>query len=251
MDVVVQAAATTSGVKDIVGRPHVHVTDNAVMNSLLFREAHELGVGHVVFFSCSVMYASGDTPVREQDFDPSGIHEKYFGVAWTKVYLERMAEFFSRLGRTKYTVIRHSNVYGPHDKYDLERSHVFGATVTKVMTAQDGKVTVWGDGSEGRDLLHIDDLTRFVELSIDRQKEAMSLVNVGSGSTVTIRALVEAIISASGRELRIELDRTQPTISTTVRLDITRARETLGWEPRVSLREGIERTLRWYRENIT
>jgi GDP-L-fucose synthase len=249
MDVVIQAAATTSGSKDIVGSPQIHVTDNAVMNSLIFREAHELGIGHVVFFSCSVMYPSQDSPVREEDFDPARIHEKYFGVAWTKVYLERMAEFYSRLGRTRYTVLRHSNVYGPHDKFDLERSHVFGATVAKVMKATDGRVAVWGDGTEGRDLLYIDDLTRFVELSIDRQKDPMSLVNVGSGEAVTVRSLVERVIAASGRDLRIEFDRTKATIPTTVRLDITRARETVGWEPQVSLDEGIARTLRWHREN--
>ena len=80
----------------------------------------------------------------------------------TKVYVEKMCEFFSRLGKTKHTVLRHSNMYGPHDKYDLEKSHVFGATVTKVMNSTDGKVNVWGTGEEKRDLLYVGDLVDFI-----------------------------------------------------------------------------------------
>mgnify|MGYP001602264447 CR=1 FL=1 len=150
MDIVIQAAAVTSGAKDIVTKPYIHVTDNAVMNSLIFRAAYEHKVSRVVFFSCTVMYQSSDTPLMETDFDANReIHSSYFGVGWTKVYLEKMCEFYSRIGNTKYTVIRHSNIYGPHDKFDLERSHVFGATMTKVMTAKSGgKIVVWGGGDE-------------------------------------------------------------------------------------------------------
>ena len=157
IDIVVQAAATTSGVADIVQRPYIHTSDNAVSEFAYFRTAYDLNVKHVVFFSCTVMYPSSDRPLSEDDFTGE-IAPQYFAVGWTKVYLEKMAEFFADLGRTKFTVLRHSNIYGPHDKYDLERSHMFGATVTKVMTASDGKIAVWGEGTEARDLLYIDDL---------------------------------------------------------------------------------------------
>ena len=137
MDVVIQAAATTSGVRDIVNTPYIHVTDNAVMNSLLLRGCFDHKVKHFVFFSCSVMYQPRETPWREEEWDPNQeMHPNYFHTGWTKVYIEKMCEFFGRLGVTKHTVIRHTNVYGPHDKFDLERSHVFGATVTKVMTSK-------------------------------------------------------------------------------------------------------------------
>jgi nucleoside-diphosphate-sugar epimerase len=116
-DVVIQAAATTSGSKDIVNNPSLHVTDNAVMNSYIFREAVSAKVKHVVFFSCTVMYPSSDVAIPEDTApDP---HPRYFGVAHTKMYIEKMAEFYSRIGETKFTVIRHSNIYGPHDKFDL------------------------------------------------------------------------------------------------------------------------------------
>ncbi len=153
-DVIIQAAATTSGAKDIVSRPYIHTTDNAVMNSLLLRAAYEAKVKHFIFFSCTVMHQSSETPLDEEAWDANvPMAPNYFAAGWTKVYIEKMCEFYARLGVTKHTVIRHSNIYGPHDKFDLERSHVFGATVTKVMAATDGKVTVWGSGEGARDLL--------------------------------------------------------------------------------------------------
>jgi GDP-L-fucose synthase len=248
MDIVIQAAAVTTGAKDTVTRPYIHVTDNAVMNALLYRACFEYKVGHVFFFSCTTMYASQDTPVREEDFNHQ-IADKYFGVGWTKVYNEKMCEFYSRIGSAKYTVMRHSNIYGPWDKYDLDRSHVFGATVTKVMTAKDGKITVWGDGSETRDVLYISDLVDFVELAIDKQTGKFELVNLGCGGAIPIRELVERIIAVSGRKIRIDYDVSKPTIKFNLALNIEKARERFGWEPKVSLEEGICKTLAWYMAN--
>lgn len=249
VDAVVQAAATTSGAKDIVNTPAHHVTDNAVMNSLLLRACHDMGVGHFFFFSCTVMYPDQARPVKEEDFN-GAVTERYFGVGWTKVYVEKMCEFYARLGRTRFTVMRHSNIYGPHDKYDLERSHVFGATVAKVMTAKDGKVVVWGEGKEARDLLYVADLVEFVEAALDRQKTPFELVNVGAGTAVSVAELVRRVIARSGRALEVEFDRTKPTIPFSLAVDRTKAKVLFGWEPKTGLDEGIDRSLAWYREHV-
>lgn len=246
---VVQAAATTSGAKDIVSRPYHHVTDNAVMNSLLLRACHEMGVKHLLFFSCTVMYSERPAPVKESDFDGK-ITDRYFGVGWTKVYIEKMCEFYARLGKTRFTVLRHSNIYGPHDKYDLERSHVFGATVAKVMTAADGRVVVWGEGTEARDLLYVSDLVDLVEAALEKQKTPFELVNAGSGEAVSVADLVKRIIARSGRDLRIEYDKTKPTIPFRLAVDRAKAEALFGWRPKVALDDGIDRSLAWYRENV-
>jgi len=249
-DVVIQAAATTSGSKDIVSTPYIHITDNAVMNSYLFRAAFEHRIKHVIFFSCTVMYPSSEKPLHESDFDASKpMYPRYFGVGNTKVYLEKMCEFFSTIGETKFTAIRHSNIYGPYDKFDLERSHVFGATVTKVMTSKD-KIGVWGTGEEERDLLYVDDLVEFTLLAIRNQQEKYELLNCGYGKAVSIRDLVAKIIKASGKNLKIEYELSQPTIKTSLSIDSSLAKELLGWEPKIDLDEGIRRTLKWWKENI-
>lgn len=250
MDVVIQAAATTTGVKDVVTRPYIHTTDNAIMNSLLLRAAFEARVGHFVFFSCSVMYPSSDRPLKEDDWHPGqGMAPQYFAAGWTKLYVEKMCEFYAQLGVTKHTVIRHSNIYGPFDKFDLERSHVFGATVTKVMTARDA-IEVWGSGEEARDLLYVDDLTDFVARALERQKGNFALYNAGAGVAVKVKDLVARIVAASGKRLAIRHDLSKPSIPTFLCLDSAKAAKELGWTPQVKLDDGIRRTLEWWRQNL-
>jgi GDP-L-fucose synthase len=249
-DIIIQAAATTSGSKDIVSRPYIHVTDNAVMNSYLFRAAFQHKIQHVIFFSCTVMYPSSSKALKESDFNANlQLHPRYFGVGNTKVYIEKMCEFYADISDTKFTAIRHSNIYGAHDKFDLERSHVFGATVTKVMQASD-KITVWGTGDEERDLLYIDDLVNFVQLSLQKQPEKYRLYNCGYGKAIAIKELVKKIVAYSEKSLKIEHDLSQPTIKTSVFLDCELAKKELGWEVKTDLDTGIQKTLNWWKENI-
>jgi len=250
-DIIIQAAATTSGSKDIVEKPYVHVTDNAVMNSLIFRAAFEHQISHVLFFSCTVMYQPSDKAMGEKDFDANQeMFPKYFGIGWTKVYIEKMCEFYSRIGNTKYTVIRHSNIYGPYDKYDLEKSHVFGATLTKVMTAPpDGEIVVWGEGTEARDLLYVEDLVDFVEKAIAKQEVKFELYTVGLGGATSVADLVKKVIEHADKDLTITYDTSKPSIKTSLFLDYTKAKQELGWEPKVSLDEGIKKTMEWYKQH--
>ncbi len=250
-DVVIQAAATTSGAKDIVERPYIHTTDNAVMNSLLLRACHEGGVGQFVFFSCSIMYQPSGRPVRESDLDlRAPLHPRYFAAGWTKIYVERMCEFYASLGRTRCAVLRHSNVYGPFDKFDLDRSHMLGATITKAMTASEGgALTVWGSGEEARDLLYVDDLVGCVEMMVERQRSPFALYNVGAGRAVKVREVVERVVAATGRKLRIAHDLSKPTIPVSLALDCTRIADEIGWRPETKLDAGLAKTIAWWREN--
>ena len=250
-DVVIQAAATTSGAKDIVERPYIHTTDNAVMNSLLLRACHEAGVGQFVFFSCSIMYQPADRPVRESDLDlRQPLHPNYFAAGWTKMYVERMCEFYAGLGRTRTAALRHSNVYGPFDKFDLERSHMLGATVTKAMTTPEGgALTVWGTGEEARDLLYVGDLVRCAAMIVERQTAPFALYNVGAGRAVKVREVVERVIAATGRKLRIEHDRAKPTIPVSLALDCSRIAAEIGWRPETDLDRGLAETVAWWRAN--
>jgi len=248
-DIVIQAAAVTSGSKDIVTKPYLHVTDNAIMNSLIFKSCFANQVKHVVFFSCTVMYPNKKTPVKEQDFNYK-ITDKYFGVGWTKVYLEKMCEFYSKLGKTKYTAIRHSNIYGPYDKYDLEKSHFFGATITKVLKDKSGKIVVWGDGSEERDLLYVFDLVDFVELALKKQKDQFELINIGFGQAFSVKEVIKKIVKISGKKLSLAFDVSKPTIKFNLSVNIDKAWKKYHWKPKTPLEEGIKKTIGWYNEHL-
>ena len=251
-DIVIQAAANTSGAKDIVEKPYLHVTDNAVMNSLILRACYDYGVKHFLFLSCGVMYNPNKSPVTEDDFSmDEGIIDNYFGVGWTKVYVEKMCEFYSKLGKTKHTVIRHSNTYGPYDKYDLEKSHMFGATINKVMSSKDGdEVVVWGDGSTERDLLYVSDVVDFIHKAVDGQQDIYELFNVGYGESFSVKDIVNKIVKESGKDLLIKHDLSKPSINTKLSLNSAKACNKLGWKPKVSMDEGIKKTIEWYKNNI-
>jgi len=251
IDIIMQFAATTSGAKDILDKPYIHVTDNAVINSLLLREAFEQKIEHFIFPSCTIMYQKSEIAIKELDFNPlEEIQSFYFGAGYTKIYLEKMCEFYSRLGKTKHTVIRHSNMYGPYDKYDLEKSHVFGATITKVMTSEDDKINVWGTGEEKRDLLYVEDLIDFIDLAINKQTTPYELFNVGLGEGIKIKDLVHKIVKYSERNLEIVHDLSKPTIPASLFLDCSLAKEKFNWKPKHTLDEGIIKTLDWYKNNI-
>lgn len=252
VDVVIQAAAVTTGSRDVRERPYIHVTDNNIMNQLLCRAAFDHNVGQFIYFGCSVPYSSSDKPIREVDLNLNdGMDSAYFGVGWMKIYTEKTCDFFSRLGRTKFTVIRHSNIYGPHDKYDLEKSHMFGATIAKVMTAPDGgQIKVWGTGQEYRDLLYVSDLVDFVEIVMAKQDYAFDSFNVGGGFSVSVNDLIAKVIAASGKKLSITHDLSKPTIPVNITLDITKARDRFGWQPKTCLDVGIAKTIDWYRKNL-
>ena len=123
--------------------------------------------------------------------------------------------------------------------------------MTKVMTCRDGKISVWGPGTEGRDLLYVGDLVDVVEKAIDRQKTSYELVNVGYGKAVAVKNLVQKIIEYSRKEIAVEHDLSMPHIPTSLSLDITKAEKIFGWTPSTSLEEGILKTMRWYKENIS
>jgi GDP-L-fucose synthase len=252
-DIVLQTAASTSGSKDIIEKPYIHVTDNAVMNALILQACYDYDVGHILFTSCGVMYNPERSPVTEKDYHiEEDIFPKYFGVGWTKVYIEKLCKFYSDLGKTKHTIMRLSNAYGPYDKYDLEKSHFFGATITKVMNCKEqDEIIVWGDGTTERDLLYVDDVVEFIHNAIENQSESYELFNVGYGKSFSVKEIVEKIIKISKKDVSIIHDLSKPSINTKLALKSDKASEYFGWYPRNTIEEGIKKTLQWYKENVS
>ena len=92
-EIIVQAAATTSGAKEIISKPYIHVNNNAIMNSVVTKLAYDHFVKHVIIFSCTVMYRSSKKALKENDFNPTKMYPNYFGAGWMKVYVEKPGSF--------------------------------------------------------------------------------------------------------------------------------------------------------------
>ena len=202
-DLIIQSAATTSGISDTYNSPDFHVTNNVIMNSLILKYLNLYQAAHFIFFSCTNMLVSSVFPQNEESFDPKvGPIKEYFGVGWTKVYIEKLIEFYSKFNSNKFTVIRHSNIYGPWDRFELHNSHVCAATITKVLDAEK-EIIVWGDGSESRDLLYISDLVDLVLLLWEKQSEKYLLINAGGEKLISVKELTNKILSICEKKLDI------------------------------------------------
>tara|TARA_Y100001960_G_C14659751_1_gene820176 strand:- start:98 stop:1054 length:957 start_codon:yes stop_codon:yes gene_type:complete len=251
MDIVIQAAAVTGGIKDAKKNAVKYIVDNAIMNSIILESIYKNKIKHFIFLSCTVMYHSSKKPLKENDFDANGkIYPSYFGGAWNKIYIEKMCEFYSKISKIKFTVLRHSNVYGPYDKFDLNKSHACSATIKKIFSSKNNKIKVWGNGKEKRDFLFVYDLVEAIKLSISKQKNKFEIFNIGSSKPVSINNLVKEVIKISNKKINIEYDKTKPTNKFSLSLNCNKAKKLLNWKPDYDLNQGLKLTINWYKNNL-
>jgi len=143
------------------------------------------------------------------------------------------------------------NLYGPRDNFDLETSHVIPALIRKMIDAQERgrhEIVLWGDGSPTREFLYVDDCAEGVWLAAQAYDDPEP-VNLGTGEEISIRDLAELIAELSGYNGGIVWDATKPNGQPRRKLDVTRAEERFGFTARVNLRDGLARTVAWYREH--
>jgi len=197
------------------------------------------------------MYQSKDVQQSELDWSASDrIYPNYFGVGNTKVYLENMCDFYSQIGETKLSAIRHSNVFGPYDKYDLDKCHVVPAFINKIINATD-TLHVWGNGEAKRDIIYIDDLVDMVEKVIEKQESKYELFNCGAGKAYSIKELADTIMQVNDKKLELQYDSTKPNIPTVVILNCDKAKTKLGWIPKVDILTAFKKTSDWYKSNYS
>ncbi len=141
-----------------------------------------------------------------------------------------------------------ANLYGPRDSFDLDSSHVIPALIRKMLEAE-SVVTLWGDGSPTREFLYVDDCAEALQLAAERY-DAPAPVNLGTGIETSIRELAETIADLTGFSGEIVWDTSMPNGQPRRSLDAARARELFGFEARTALRDGLEKTIAWYRSSL-
>ena len=246
-EIFVMAAATSSGAAVMANSPLSHLVPNVVMNALTLEASMKAGVEQYCFLSSNTVYPPGDNSMTESDATGE-FFESYEVVAGMKFFSEKMAEFFSSKGHypMRVLIIRPGNLYGPHDKFADGKSKVIPALIKRAV-AGENPFTVWGDGQDIKDFLYIDD---FVEatvraLSLDSRFQIM---NIASGNSVRLQQVIEAILELSGHTgAEVSYDRSKPSMIPVRHIDISSARKKLDWTPKVNLKDGLGRTIEWYR----
>ena len=250
IDVVVHAAASTSNAVDTVNDPLAHVTPNVAMNNFLIDAAYRNKVKKYIFISSNTVYPpKGNDPVVETDFLFNEPYPVYFPVGWMKRYAEVQCELYSKYLPNPMTtvVVRPANLYGPHDKYDFAKCHVTPATIRKVADNMN-PIPVWGDGTELRDLLYIDDFVEAIQMIIEKQ-ETYDVYNVGSNQVYSVNEVLGTMKQLVDNTNPIEYVSGKPSMIPVRKIDSTKIERNLGWRATTTLQEGLKKSYDWYLEN--
>lgn len=250
IDYVFMCAANTSGAEVMATTPLVHLTPNILMNVNMLEASYDAGVDKFLFMSSNTVYPLTDFAVKEGDVT-NEFYKSYHIVAWMKRFTEIVCDMYSTKIQNpmKTVVVRPGNIYGPRDKFDWKKSKVIPALIRRAVERHSPFV-VWGEGMDLKDFLYIDDYIDGM-LSAMEKLEEFQPVNIASGRPVRIREVLSTILQASHYEDAIvEYDTTKPTMIPKRLIDISLAKDKLGWEPRISLQDGIKRTVNWYKETF-
>ena len=251
MDYVFLCAASTSGAAVIASTPLVHVTPNIVMNSQMLEAAYFARVKKFIWLSSNAAYPpSGDRPVKENEMFDGDPYEIYFPVAWMKRYTEILCRMYSEKLKNPMTtvVLRPSNIYGPYDDYDFETSHVMAALIRRVVERHD-PFEVWGTGDDVRDWIYVDDFIDAMMLAAEKV-DSFNPINIGLGRGYSIKQALAMMLEIDGyTDAKVVYNSSKPSMIPIRLLDTSLAQKVLGFKANTGLREGISRTIGWYREN--
>jgi GDP-L-fucose synthase len=245
---VMHLAARVGGIGKNQKSPADIFHDNIVMGVQLLDEAHRAGVAKTVAVGTVCAYPKHTkVPFSEDDLWLGYPEETNAPYGLAKKMLLVQAQAYRAQHGMNAIVLFPANLYGPHDNFDLETSHVIPALIRKMHAAHEAKtdVTLWGDGSPTREFLYVDDCAEALCLAAERYDGA-DPVNVGVGGDISIRALAEKIGALVGFTGAIRWDTTRPNGQPVRRLDTTRARERFGFVARTNFDEGLRRTVEWW-----
>jgi GDP-L-fucose synthase len=213
--------------------------------------AHAAQVEKFIFLGSSCIYPRQcPQPIKEEYLLTGPLEPTNSAYALAKIAGIELIKSYRKQYGHRWISLMPTNLYGPNDNFDLESSHVLPALINRFVTAVDSgidQVTLWGSGEVLREFLHVDDLAQAVIVAGEKY-DGDSHLNVGSGEDLTIQALAELISKKAGFTGKINWDRDRPDGTPRKILDISRIRS-LGWEPKISLSDGITQTIDWYRKN--
>lgn len=251
-DYVILAAAKVGGIMANIQAPAEFLFDNLAIQCNVIDVAYRFGVRKLMFLASSCIYPrDASQPMREEyllDGKPEPTNEGY---ALAKIAGLKMCEYYNRQYGTDFISVMPCNLYGPGDSFDPVRSHVVAALVRKAYEAKMAgadEVTVWGTGTARRELMYVGDMADACYY-LFRTYTGDGFINIGTGMDCSIRELAEIVMEKAGYQGRLVFDTSKPDGMPQKLLDVTRLGE-LGWQPSVSLEEGIELTCQYYLKKI-
>ncbi|MBI3854229.1 MAG: GDP-L-fucose synthase [Planctomycetes bacterium] len=247
-DYVFLAAARVGGIRANESQPADFIRENLLVQTSVLHAAHLSGVKRLIFFGSSCLYPREcPQPMKEEALFTGPMERTSEAYSASKFAGYAMCEAYNRQFGAQFLTVIPATLYGPHDNFDLESSHVLPALLRRVHEQRSQpSVTVWGSGRPVREFLYVDDLAEACVLLMNLPDPLpRTPINVGSGRGVSVRELAETIGSLVGYRGALTFDPSKPDGAPEKVLDSSRMRS-LGWSSRTSLQEGLRRTYEWY-----
>jgi GDP-L-fucose synthase len=249
IEICFHAAGAVAAAAVTAGNPMEAIIANLILTSRMLQAAWTAGTDRFLVFGSSTGYPAADYPIKEEEMWSGPTHPSYFGYGWMRRYLERMSEFVASKSKVKIALARPTAVYGRWDNFDPHASHVIPALIRRAVERED-PYEVWGTGEEVRDFLHVSDLARAC-LSLVEKHATCDPVNIGYGKVVRIKEIVDIILKAAGHaKARVVFNSSRPTAIPFRMVDTSKAKRLLGFEPQISLEDGLKDTVSWYQDKI-
>jgi nucleoside-diphosphate-sugar epimerase len=250
VDYVYHLAADMGGIGYItkVGADVMH--NSGKMNINMLKASVENNIKRFFFSSSACVYPKYKqlnphvNALKEEDAIPAQ-PDSYYG--WEKLFMEKMCEAYQQDYGLEVRIARYHNVYGPYGTYKGGREKAPAALCRKVAEASN-EIIIWGDGKQTRSFLYIDDCIRGTIMLMESNYD--NPLNIGSDRLVTIDELADIIIKISGKKIKKKYDLSAPQGVRGRNADLTLVKKVLGWEPKISLEEGLRRTYRWIEKMI-
>ena len=260
-DYVILAAAKVGGIYANNTYPADFIYQNTMIETNIIHSAFENKVKRLLFLGSTCIYPKEiEQPMREDALLSNKLEPTNEPYALSKILGIKLCESYNRQHGTDFRSVMPTNLYGINDSFDPKNSHVIPGLMQRFHNAKinnDNEVMVWGTGNAMREFLFVDDMAEaslFV-LGIDKEiydentLPMISHINVGSGKDITIKELAEIMKEVVGFEGKISFDNTKPDGSPRKLIDVSRLSK-MGWKNSTSLREGLELTYNWYKNNL-
>jgi GDP-L-fucose synthase len=251
-EAVIIAAAKVGGIKANDDHPVDFLLENLQIQNNLISASFDVGVKKLLFLGSSCIYPKfAPQPICEDSLLTGLLESTNEPYAIAKIAGIKLCQAYVRQYGANFISAMPTNLYGPGDSFDLQDSHVLPALIRKAHEAKiknESEVVIWGTGEPRREFMHADDVAEALRFLLENY-DSPEIVNVGFGEDVTIRELAELVLEIVGCEAELVFDTSKPDGTPRKLLDSSRLRS-LGWKPKMKLREGIRQTYDWYLSRI-
>ncbi len=251
-DIVFHLADVVAGIDYVFRHEGTIFRDNLLINSNVITAVRKIGLKGFIYVgtACSYpasMQQSVDGPLlREEDAYPAWPESAY---GWSKLMGEYETALLEQETEIPVSILRLHNVYGSPCDYDTARGQVIPSLIRKAINYPDEPFIVWGSGGQGRAFVHVDDVVEALILAMQRGL-GQDVIQIGPDVCTTIREIAELTVRVSGKDIDIQYDPSRPEGDIGRAADFSKARNVLGWVPRVSLEEGVSNVYQWIRADM-